>query len=511
MFKAGGSDSDRFNLSMKPKTFSTSSSQSGQVTQKKRRRGWRKIFFSIRTRILSWYIVLMTFSTLVSSMAIRQVLLVNLQQEVEAYTNHELEEFRRLTKEKNSSTQQARKDNVIAIFNTFLSRNIPHDDTFFITLVDGQFYQSSPEALSGYLRADGKLLKYWSGLTQPEKGKKVTSDDTILYVAEPLIKGKTRGVFVIAHSSSNVHKKVDWVLVVFIEVMLAVLAVASVVAWVVAGRVLAPLKLLTETARSISESDLIQRSPEHDGVDEIAELTNTFNEMLDRLQTAFSNQRDFINDAGHELRTPITIIRGHLELLGDDPQEQRETMELVNDELERMSRIVDDLLLLAKAEQPNFLNPETVDIGLLTRELYTKVKALAERSWLIDDNGTGLIVADRQRLTQAIMNLAQNASQHTVEGDIIALGSEIKNGNAYFWVRDTGEGIALSDKERIFERFARSLRSCRRSEGAGLGLSIVQAIAQGHGGHVELASQLGKGATFTIVIPLDPPQEVASD
>lgn len=495
---------------MEPKTFSTSSSKNSQVTQKKRHRGWKKIFFSVRTRILSWYIVLMTLSTLVSGMAIRQVLLVNLQKEVESSTIRELEEFHRLTTEIKPSIGQLRQDEVVTIFDTFLSRNIPHEDTFFITLVNGQFYQSSPEALPPSLRPDSELIEHLSGLTQPEKGEKVTREDTILYVAEPLIKRGTRGVFVIAHSNSNAHKKVDWVLLVFIEVTMLVLAVTSVVAWLVGGRVLAPLQFLTETARSISESDLIRRSPEH-GVDEIAELTITFNEMLDRLQTAFANQRDFINDAGHELRTPITIIRGHLELLGDDPQEQRETMALVNDELERMSRIVDDLLLLAKAEQPNFLNPEIVDVGLLTKELYTKVKALAERNWIIDKQGTGMIVADRQRLTQAIMNLAQNAAQHTAEGDVIALGSKVKNGNARFWVRDTGEGIALADKERIFERFARSLRSSRRSEGAGLGLSIVQAIALAHGGHVELDSQFGEGATFTIVIPLDPPQEVVSE
>jgi signal transduction histidine kinase len=140
---------------------------------------------------------------------------------------------------------------------------------------------------------------------------------------------------------------------VAIVVMIAVLSVTSVFAWIVAGRVLAPLRLLTETAHLISESDLTRRIPVQ-GIDEISELTITFNEMLDRLQAAFASQRDFINDAGHELRTPITIIRGHLELLGDDPQERRETVELVTDELDRMSRFVDDLLLLAKAEQPNF-------------------------------------------------------------------------------------------------------------------------------------------------------------
>jgi signal transduction histidine kinase len=201
---------------------------------------------------------------------------------------------------------------------------------------------------------------------------------------------------------------------------------------------------------------------------------------------------------------------GHLELLGDDPQERRETIELVTDELDCMSRFVDDLLLLAKAEQPDFLNLETVDIGLLTEELYTKAKALASRQWHLEHKGSGRIVADRHRLTQPIMNLAQNATQHTEGGDVIILGSAIKNNNAYFWVKDTGVGIAVADQQRIFERFARGYGNRRRSEAARLGLSIVKAIALAHYGWVELESQPGKGSTFTIVIPLDPHQKVVS-
>jgi signal transduction histidine kinase len=208
----------------------------------------------------------------------------------------------------------------------------------------------------------------------------------------------------------RVNKQVDEAVIVIIEVTMAVLGVASVLAWVVAGRVLAPA-LTYRNSSLISESDLTQRILVQ-GADKIAELTITFNEMLDRLQAAFTSQRDFINDAGHELRTPITIIRGHLELLGDDPQERRETVAIVTDELDRMSRFVDDLLLLAKAEQPNFLNLETVDIGLLTEELYTKSRALASRNWRLENKGAGRIVADRQRLTQAMMNLAQNYPVH---------------------------------------------------------------------------------------------------
>ena len=447
----------------------------------------------------------MACSTLVSILAIREVLLLRLEAQIEKSIAHELEEFRRLTKGRNPNTAKLFGDDIGAIFDVFLSRNIPHEDTFFVTLLNNKFHKSSPEELPVALQPNSPFVKSWNKLSGIESGKIRTSGQMIQYLAVSVVKGNNHGVFVIAHSSSSARQQVNQAVVVIIEVTIAVITAASVLAWIVAGRLLAPLRLLSETAHSISESDLSRRIPVQ-GVDQIAELTITFNEMLDRIQTAFASQRNFINDASHELRTPITIIRGHLELLGEDPQDRRETVELVTDELDRMSRFVDDLLLLAKAEQPNFLTLETVDIRSLTEELYTKALALDDRDWLLVNKGAGRIVADRHRLTQAMMNLAQNAAQHTSPRATIVIGSDVNNSNAHFWVRDTGVGIALDDRKRIFERFARGTLSHRRSEGAGLGLSIVQAIAVAHGGWVELESRLGEGSTFTMIIPLDPPE-----
>jgi two-component system, OmpR family, sensor kinase len=283
-----------------------------------------------------------------------------------------------------------------------------------------------------------------------------------------------------------------------------------VLAFVIAGRVLAPLRELTDTARSITETDLTRRI-EVVGHDEVAEAGRTFNAMLDRLQAAFATQKSFVADAGHELRTPITIIRGHLELLGDDAQERRETVTLVCDELDRMSRFVDDLLLLAQAEQADFVQPSDVDLDALTEELMAKASALAPRDWQLESVGFGRLHADRQRLTQAVMQLAQNAVQHTAEGDRIAIGSSLRDGHARLWVRDRGPGVAQADRDRIFDRFARG-SGARRSAGAGLGLTIVSAIAEAHGGSVRLepAGPDG-GALFTVTIPADsPPAEEAA-
>jgi signal transduction histidine kinase len=283
------------------------------------------------------------------------------------------------------------------------------------------------------------------------------------------------------------------------------LLVGSLLAWRVAEGVLRPVRDVSRTAQSISEGDLTRRI-RVTGHDEIAALATTFNEMLDRLEAAFATQRRFVDDAGHELRTPITVIRGHLELLEDDPEERRKTLDLVMDELDRMQRIVEDLIVLAKAERPDFLNLDTVDLATLTEEVHAKAAAIAARDWRLDGVGRGVVVADRQRLTQAMMQLAQNAAQHTGEGDTISLGSSVRNGEARVWVRDTGPGVPPEQRDRIFRRFARG-GGTRPSEGAGIGLAIVKAIAEAHHGRVELDSAPSEGATFAVVIPTDQPQE----
>jgi signal transduction histidine kinase len=179
------------------------------------------------------------------------------------------------------------------------------------------------------------------------------------------------------------------------------------------------------------------------------------------------------------------------------------------DELDRMQRIVNDLLVLAKAEQPDFLDLDTVDLKALTEEVHAKAAAIAPRDWRLERAGRGFVVADRQRLTQAVMQLAQNAAQHTEDGDRIALGSSLRNGEARVWVRDQGPGIPPDQHDRIFRRFARGAGG-RRSEGAGIGLAIVKAIAEAHHGRVELESAPASGAMFTVVIPTDqPPEEPA--
>ena len=492
-------------------------------------KNWRGLLWATRSRILFWYILIITFIFIVSIPLFRHLLYARVDRRVRRELVEKMETFNQLIqKEADTRLNQAQleelKDNdwinqadsrlvrpdsekeLKEFINAFLAKQLPEDDTFLITFIDGEFFKSSPRGRPEIFDRDSELMRRWAKLVKPEEGEKEFPDSDVgglIYIAQPVkVKEKTLGVFVVAHTISGEREEVIEAVGVVIQVSVFVLFAALILSWIASGKILAPIRSFSETARSISESDLSKRIPVL-GKDELAEVATTFNEMMDRLQTTFNTQRNFINDAGHELRTPITIIRGHLELMGDDdPEEIHETVDLVIDELDRMSRFVEDLILLAKTERPDFLMLETVDSNTLTQELFAKAQALGKRNWCIDKIAQGKIIVDRQRLTQAIMNLAQNATQHTIATDTIAIGSSMTKGKVKFWVRDTGEGINESDQKRIFERFARAANSRRRSEGAGLGLSIVKAIAEAHHGQVKLQSQPGKGAYFSIILPV---------
>ncbi len=448
----------------------------------------------------------MACSAIITVVAIREKLSNRLEQEVQRSLVQEVEKFRQFSVGRDPATGKPFGDDVEAIFKVFLNSTIPDEGQFLITLSNGQFYRSSPRAIPTALHNNSALMSKLAQLTRSQQGQLIISPkEVLLYIVEPLVKGSNRGVLVVVYSTSTERKEVNDAVIVVTEVTIGVLVLASLLAWIAAGRVLVPLQLLAKAARSVSESDLTQRLPVQ-GSGELARVALTFNEMMARLQAAFDSQRSFLNDAGHELRTPITIVRGHLELMGDDPEEQQATLELVLDELDRMSRLVNDLMLLARAERPDFLQTEAVELRAFIEELFTKITALGDRNWQLDALGKGEIMIDRQRLTQALSNLAQNATQYTESTDTITLGSSVRGKSVRFWVRDTGQGIAPEDQERIFQRFVRGMNS-RFGEGTGLGLAIVQATAEAHNGRVDLHSQLEMGSTFTIIIPLKPAYE----
>lgn len=456
---------------------------------------------SARRRILGWYVLLLGTALVASLFLQRALLLSQVTVEVDQAIDQEVAELRSLAVGNNPETGEPFASDAAAIFETFLARNVGIEGEAIVTFVGGELFNAD---IAGAALARTDLAVEWMALSEPTRREVVIDDTRIRYLAVPLLyQGQQVGTFVSAVDIGPRLARVERVVRLGALVYGSVFLLASALAWVAAGGVLRPLRDLTDTARTISDSDLSQRIPV-EGDDEVAELGRTFNSMLDRLEQAFLVQRRFVDDAGHELRTPITVIRGNLELMSDDPVERAQTVALVTDELDRMARIVDDLLVLAKAEQPDFIQLHPMDVAEFTQELAAKASALDGRTWKVDDVAHVVMVGDRQRLTQAMMNLMRNAVEHTAPEVPVALGSNASGGYVRLWVRDEGPGIHPEERERLFERFARGRTGRRTTGGAGLGLAIVKTIVNAHGGRIDLESNLGEGSRFTVLFPTEP-------
>jgi two-component system, OmpR family, sensor kinase len=448
---------------------------------------------------------LLVVSTAASLLVLREVLLSRIGGEVQERLTTQVDELRVLTEQGvDPDTGEPFRGDLRRAFTVYLETERPVEDGVLATFINGDPFSAQPE---GYL--DGTFDSL-GNIEEPVSGELTSPLGDVRYVAVPVSGAGESGVLVAGKVLNDENDRVESAVRIAAGVSIVITLLASLFIWLAAGRAVQPLRALARTTRSITETDLSERVDVR-GESEIAELGRTFNDMLDRLQLAFASQKEFLADVGHELRTPITVIRGHLDTLGDDPSERREARAVINAELERMSRLVDDLLLLARSDRPDFLRIEPLDLDVLTHDLFSKARILGVRRWVMDQADVGLVHADPHRLTSAVMNLAQNAVRHTRGDDAIAIGSALDDGHVRLWVRDEGRGIAPADQERIFERFAAGEQAIP-GHGAGLGLAIVKAIAEAHGGHVELESTLGKGSRFTIVIPSgeSPPEESVS-
>ncbi|WP_084037824.1 HAMP domain-containing sensor histidine kinase [Demequina sp. NBRC 110053] len=304
---------------------------------------------------------------------------------------------------------------------------------------------------------------------------------------------------VLAYDLDAELEEFNEVFIIYAGVGAAALLVVALVGWAVSGRLLRPVRVLADTARRIGREDLSERIPVA-GSDDLARMTESVNEMLDRIEAAFDSQSRLVGDVSHELRTPLTIVRGHLEVMDvDDPADAREVRALVLDEVARMNRVVADLSTLAAAERPDFVRAEQLDLGDLTDEVFDKAVALGPRTWHVESRAEGTIEGDRERLTQAWLQLLANAVKFSDDGSRIAIGSSIEHGRALLWVTDEGPGVPEPDRARIFERFQRA--GDRSPHGSGLGLTIVRSIAHAHEGDVSVDSTVGEGSTFTIDVP----------
>jgi two-component system OmpR family sensor kinase len=315
----------------------------------------------------------------------------------------------------------------------------------------------------------------------------------------------TVGHYVSAYSLDAEVEAIASSFTMYAVVAALTLILVGLVGWVVAGRLLRPIRTLRDAAATMTETDLSQRL-EVIGRDDISELTATVNGMMSRLESSFITSRQLLDDVGHELKTPITIIRGHLELLRPDSDDDiNATRELAIDELDRMSTLVADITLLAQSQTPGFVQPEPASVGDLTRAVFAKATALStEHEWELESAAELSAAIDVQRITQAWLQLADNAVKYSPPGTTIHLGSAPSADGATpcvdLWVRDHGPGIPEDQLLRVFERFARDDEG-RGIDGSGLGLSIVSVISQAHGGRAFARKDATDGAHLVIRIP----------
>lgn len=382
----------------------------------------------------------------------------------------------------------------------------PDADQGTLAAIDGQ-PAFAPEGADLALDAQPGLVARVAAEAADGAAVRGTSD-SLRYIAVPVsVQGDARtGLFLAAYDLDARLRPIGDAFLTFAAVAAVALLGIGGVGWVVAGRLLRPIRDLRLAAARITASDVSERIPLR-GRDDVSDLTRTVNEMLDRLDGALRGQRRLLDDVGHELKTPITIVRGHLEVMDEsDPADVASTRALAIDELDRMSGLVRDIAALADASGPAALAPRATDVAALTEAVLRKASALSGHRWVPGGSAEVVASVDPDRITQALLQLASNAVRHGAPDGSIEIGSGLARDPSggdrlRLWVRNDGRPISDDTRQHMFERFRRGSAG-RGSEGSGLGLAIVEAIATAHGGAVLVTSAPGEGTVLTLDLPL---------
>jgi len=350
------------------------------------------------------------------------------------------------------------------------------------------------------------------GRDQPVFLEEERNQETFRVLSVPLVVGKRPlGTLMVGVSMSMVDMIRISLFKVLFWGLLSAVGLVGIAVWLSTRKALAPLEEVSRTAMKITRAgDLALRIP-YSGPknDEVGHLIQSFNKTLERLEELFNTQKRFISDVSHELRTPLTVIKGNVDLLlrMDCVEEEEEEIQAINREVKRMTRMVQDLLLLAQAESGRMpMDFQEVSLDTLLLEVYQQAEVLGggKVDLILEEIDQVLVWGDEDRLKQVLINIVSNALTYTPEGGEIRFSLQKGSGKAKVQIADTGPGIPEEDLPHIFKRFYRTEKARTRSDdsGVGLGLSIVYWIVEYHEGEIEVESEKGRGTTFTVYFPL---------
>ncbi|MFJ8106963.1 sensor histidine kinase [Streptomyces sp. NPDC096132] len=316
-----------------------------------------------------------------------------------------------------------------------------------------------------------------------------------------------------ATSTEALHQGIAKALKLDLAVGTLLLALLACLTLFSVRRRMRPLEDMVETSSAIAEGDLTRRVPSsREATLEVEQLRLALNSMLHQVETAYRTRersaaqlRRFVADASHELRTPLSAIRGYLQLYDQgmlrEPEERRRAWDRMNGEVDRMGRLVDELLTLARLDQRPELRLRNVDVSRLVRDAAQDLRALQpDRPVVVDAEGALLVQADESGLRQVLGNLVANVRTHTPAGVPVRLGAKRADGVVRLSVEDEGPGLEAEDAARVFDRFYRA----GGGAGSGLGLAIVQGVVRAHGGEVSVRTAPGKGLGVTVELPARP-------
>jgi heavy metal sensor kinase len=352
----------------------------------------------------------------------------------------------------------------------------------------------------------------YAGRTLFESAK-YPKEPPLRLISVPIVyRGSLLYIIQVGTTMDSVEHTLNRLLLVLLVSMPVALVVSLAGGWFMAGRALRPVDAITLAAQRIAGGDLTQRLTAPVSADEIGRLANTFNDMIDRLETSFRQIRQFSSDASHELRTPLTVMRGETELALRRPRETEDykaVMESNLEEIDRMTRIVDELLFLSRADMGEVkMEHLPVSLDSLIEDVQRQGSLLGQErdvQVLLSATTPAVVLGDELRLRELFLNLVDNAIKYSRSGGTVEMALTIEQGQARLSVTDHGIGIAQEDQPQIFDRFYRTDHArAHTKKGTGLGLAICIWIAESHRGQIEVQSKIGEGSTFTVLLPLAP-------